>query len=403
MNQKNKKEESQSTNRINDFLYVPALATIKSNSSDLSSTYKLSEKHNNTKDSRTNIVDDFFNNNDLDLDSLLSSEDISIDEELFSIINSNEDEYISKDELSDYIVTLKDSLKSEDISISEFKESVEDFVNEKQNITQNVEELSVTTTEDGNEVTIEGDYSTLDNSILITLDDVTSSDDEITVNLVQEDESNQTIDDITIDGIENVTLNVVEDVDNSSDDVVSINNLVMDDTETLTILSEESISINNIKSESLSTIDLTQATAGFEINNVESSNIVTFKIGTILDGTGEFNYDSNNDNILDSSFSAVGLSTGIEDIIDFTSNSLDNNLLIKNAELGISENSDTINFSSLGIDTVDDLIFTDINSSQENKYDYSGLEITSEYFDGSVTLVGTTTTDVDYSNFIFSV
>lgn len=387
MDQKIKRNESANRNG-SDFVHIPMiLQNFKVNShSDLSVIPK------SLAQIESKVITDFFGSNDLDFNSLLSTDEVSFNEETFMTIDTNEDEYISKDELSQYIFSLKESLKVEDISLTEFEESMENLGLIQHEMIQEFEKVNVSSTENGNEVTIEGDYTNLDNAILVTLNDTTSTDDEIIINFMQEDGVDQIVDYILVDGIEDVTLNILTDNDNSSDDVVSINQLVLDDTETLSIVSEESIVINNIKSDSLQTIDLTQANAGFEIYNVESSNIITFKVDTLKDDTGRINYDSDDNGILDSSFSIISLNKGITEIIEFHSTSFDGNLLINNIELGTSENSDMIDFSSLGVTSMDELVFTDDG--------FNSVEMTSDSFDGSIILVGISSDQVDSANFI---
>lgn len=387
MDQKIKRNESANRNG-SDFVHIPMiLQNFKVNShSDLSVIPK------SLAQIESKVITDFFGSNDLDFNSLLSTDEVSFNEETFMTIDTNEDEYISKDELSQYIFSLKESLKVEDISLTEFEESMENLGLIQHEATQEFEKINVSTTENGNEVIIEGNYTNLENAILVTLDDTTSTDDEIIINFMQEDGVDQIVDYILVDGIEDVTLNILTDNDNSSDDVVSINQLVLDDTETLSIVSEESIVINHIKSDSLETIDLTQANAGFEIYNVESSNIITFKVDTLKDDTGRINYDSDDNGILDSSFSIISLNKGITEIIEFQSTSFDGNLLINNIELGTSENSDMIDFSSLGVISMDELVFTDDG--------FNSVEMTSDSFDGSIILVGISSDQVDSANFI---
>lgn len=396
MQPRNKRQDNNSTNRSgNDFVNAPILAatTLQADNNFQAPTMKHQEsaQHNHPQANEEEMISEFFTSKDLDLDSLLSSDEISVDDETFTAVDTDSDGYISQEELLAYTTSLKESLNAQDMTMNQFKEALQNLGIIPDKREQDFEEATVVTTENGYETTIDGD-SNLDNAILITLDDTSSSEDAITVNLLQEDSSDQIIDFMLVDGIEDVTLNVVEDSDNSTDDLVAINQLVLDGTETLSITSQESIMISNIKSDSLQTIDLTHATGGFEIRNVESENTVTFKVSDLGDGIGKINFDSDNDDVLDASVSVIGLNRGVEDVIEFGETSLDNSFLINNIELGSDENSDTIDLSALGI-TLDDLTFTD--------GDFYSTEITSDSFDGSIILTGVSSDQIDTSNIVF--
>lgn len=392
-NRNNKRNSDSFSNRGGQSLAAPMAAAGVSAASLESFGMQQKPQHNqeHTKANKDDMVADYFADKDTDLDSQLSSSEVSMDAETFATVDANSNEYISQDELSDYVTTLEESLQSDAISFGEFHESMQSLDLIPGQRMPDMQEIEVVNVDGTNEATLNGDY--IQDAITITLDDTSSDADSVTVNLSQVDGDDQIIKYMLVDGIEDVTLNVVQDADNATDDIVVLNELVLDDTETLTVVSQESVMIGHIKSDSLETIDLTQAKAGFEIHNVDSANVVTFKIDDLGDGVGKINFDSDNDSILDSSVSVINLSRGVEDIIEFGSQSLNDSLLINNIELSDNENSDTLDFSALGIDSVDELVISDS--------DYFSTEITSDAFDGTIILTGITADQIDSSNFVF--
>ena len=113
-----------------------------------------------------------------------------------------------------------------------------------------IDTLEYTLTTEGYEFTIDENYDSSD-YIYVTLDDTSSDQNSAIINLTQEDGVDQTINILDIDGIEDVTLNVIDDILNTTDDLISIDKLIINDTQTLNIHSQESIEINNIISKKL--------------------------------------------------------------------------------------------------------------------------------------------------------
>lgn len=342
---------------------------------------------NNANHNLSNIINNFINSHDIDADSLLSSEEIDIDETIFSLIDTNSDEKLSTKEIEKKLISLHNSFQEGEISVEEYQEFASNF-------DLDIDTLEYTLTTEGYEFTIDENYDSSD-YIYVTLDDTSSDQDSAIINLTQEDGVDQTINILDIEGIEDVTLNVIDDILNTTDDLILIDKLIINDTQTLNIHSQESIEINNIISDSLETIDLSALEGGFDIGNIETSNGITFKISNIGDGLSKIDDTEEVDTT-----SSIELNKGVSDIVQFSSTSLDETLLIKNTEIGEENPSDLFDFSFLGISSIDELTF--IDSSNDENHGFNTLEITSDYFDGTLLLSGVTSSDIDANDFIFA-
>jgi len=342
---------------------------------------------NNANHNLSNIINNFINSHDIDADSLLSSEEIDIDETIFSLIDTNSDENLSTKEIEKKLISLHNSFQEGEISVEEYQEFASNF-------DLDIDTLEYTLTTEGYEFTIDENYDSSD-YIYVTLDDTSSDQDSAIINLTQEDGVDQTINILDIEGIEDVTLNVIDDILNTTDDLILIDKLIINDTQTLNIHSQESIEINNIISDSLEIIDLSALEGGFDIGNIETSNGITFKISNIGDGLSKIDDTEEVDTT-----SSIELNKGVSDIVQFSSTSLDETLLIKNTEIGEENPSDLFDFSFLGISSIDELTF--IDSSNDENHGFNTLEITSDYFDGTLLLSGVTSSDIDANDFIFA-
>ena len=342
---------------------------------------------NNANHNLSNIINNFINSHDIDADSLLSSEEIDIDETIFSLIDTNSDENLSTKEIEKKLISLHNSFQEGEISVEEYQEFASNF-------DLDIDTLEYTLTTEGYEFTIDENYDSSD-YIYVTLDDTSSDQDSAIINLTQEDGIDQTINILDIEGIEDVTLNVIDDILNTTDDLILIDKLIINDTQTLNIHSQESIEINNIISDSLEIIDLSALEGGFDIGNIETSNGITFKISNIGDGLSKIDDTEEVDTT-----SSIELNKGVSDIVQFSSTSLDETLLIKNTEIGEENPSDLFDFSFLGISSIDELTF--IDSSNDENHGFNTLEITSDYFDGTLLLSGVTSSDIDANDFIFA-
>ena len=342
---------------------------------------------NHANNNLNNPINSFINNHDIDADSLLSSQEIDIDEAIFSLIDTNSDDNLSTKEIEKKLISVDNSFQEGEITIEEYQEFASNF-------DLAVDALEYTITTEGYEFTIDENNDSTD-YIFVTLDDTSSTEDSAIINFTQEDGIDQTINILDINGIEDVTLNITDDILNTTDDLVSIDKLIINDTQTLNIHSQESIEIKNIITDSLETIDLSALEGGFNIGNIEAQNGITFKISSVGDGVNKIDDNNPFDTI-----SSIELNKGLTDIVQFSSTSLDDTLLIKNAEIGEENPSDLFDFSFLGLSSIDELTF--IDSSSEENHGFNTLEITSDYFDGTLLLSGVTSSDVDSTDFIFA-
>jgi hypothetical protein len=257
------------------------------------------------------------------------------------------------------------------------------------------EDLEVTSTDNGYEGTITGDSE--DVMIVATLDDVSGTSDEIIINLTQDDGVTQTIDALSVVGIESVNLNITVDDSNDTDDDVVISHLDMDSATSLQITSEESIEINGVHSDALEEIDLSGITSGFKINHTHSNSDMNYIVDAIGDGTSTLNLDSDGDGTLDSSVSEIELNFNVIDTITFSETSLENTLLVERMEAGV----DILDLSALNVTSIDDLTLTEGEWAYSCQ-DSTDLEITSDLFEGSIILSGISSSDIDASSFIFA-
>jgi hypothetical protein len=264
-------------------------------------------------------------------------------------------------------------------------------------------DLELTQTDNGNEFTIDSD-SVL-NILSATLDDVSGDSDAIIVNFSEVDGDTQTVSGLKALGIENIVLNIVADETNDTDDNVILSRLIVDDLNTLSVVSEESVSIGRMQASSLETIDLTGATAGFEIGHTHSQNAVTYIIDTIGDGVGNLNLDIDADGVLDTSASSIELNNLVQDTLDFSSTSLESDLIVTRFEVDSDDvYDDVIDLSSLGITSIDDLIFTESDYVDYGHCSSTSTDtmITSDSFEGSIILAGISSSDLDATNFLFA-
>jgi hypothetical protein len=103
--------------------------------------------------------------------------------------------------------------------------------------------------------------------------------------------------------------------------------------------------------------------------------------------TATYDFDGNATQDKASEFFAAA---GSRDTFIFTT-MFENNVAIAGGEFGGDISDDRINLSALELNSIDDLIFTDVTGN---------VLITSEAFQGQILLVGVTTHEINDSDFI---
>jgi len=240
--------------------------------------------------------------------------------------------------------------------------------------------VAVTGLQAGVELTIlDGD---LDSDLTVALDDATGTADSLVINLVEADNVDTVVADLTVVGVETVTFVIEADEDNDTVDDVEITDLSVDGAETIVVVSEEDIDISFTDTDSLETIDLTGAVAGVDIDlngstddtGVEillaNSNSTATVIAITLDAT-----DGGSDTIVVND-STVGAIT------------------IVNFDAGAGLVKDVIDLSAYGVTGLADLEF---GGGANVTIDIDG----DDSF-GLITLTGVTQAQLVADNFIFA-
>jgi hypothetical protein len=253
-------------------------------------------------------------------------------------------------------------------------------------------------------VKLNGDFADVgDDSaeVSIALDDATGETDSLDVELYSSDDDatadeslTQTISSLTINDVETLNISTNEGDDSG---VTTVSALIADAATTINLTGDAGLIISDGSgADAVETIDLSDFAAGFDLAAFGAG--ATFKLGSIADGENGNNIDTNQDTTLNDAFSAITLLAGQKDVVEFTN--LDNSIVINGVEGGGDISDDDFDFSAMGI-AFEDLTFTD-GDYNNDAVGSDDVAITSDQFDGTIYMLGVTSTDLNQVDFIFA-
>ncbi|WP_019895299.1 beta strand repeat-containing protein [Hydrogenovibrio halophilus] len=260
------------------------------------------------------------------------------------------------------------------------------------------ETLIVDNITSGSTVTIKGDFTETTNTdanLDLNLSSSTASD---VLNIVSEaDGATATYDAVTTNSAETINLTVTDD---DATAVTTISSFDITGTETLNVTGEDGLVISAFANAGdVATIDLSSMTGGFDL--ADSGAGATYIVGEIADGVNGDNIDTTDNVSADDAVSAIALTASQNDIVRFTADSLNDDILITGFEAGGNITDDNVDLSAFtSLTSTDDLTFTDGDWDADSTSD--DVAITSDGFDGTIYLTGVTTAELNNADFTFA-